>query len=733
MKTKTSSENKHSLDDLNRLYSDGEGVDQEIFAEMRSNVLLYSGEHYNRRNSSFYKRIRDSKDLSSEQKLRLTKNHTQFICDTYVNNIVAPNPGVGFSAKNEKEVHDQKVAEIHHSVWRDAHEKYVVDDLIDDWADSFVQIGEVAVKIFFDPNKGMVKAYGQKTDEEGNPLFYHPYRGEVKDQADEMGQPLSPAPDENNPIRWGEFDFEEVYGFNLIRPAECKNMKKAPWLGIRKMVDKKELQKRFPDHEKKITETQDRTFIIFDTARGGYTKTDNQTMVIEYFFRPCHEYPNGYFYITTQDLILAEGELPGGIFPIVWGAFRKFPTTPRGRSPIKTMRPYQAEINRSASKMAEHQITLGDDKLLIQNGTKISAGIALPGVRSINFTGQDPKILGGRDGAQYLNYMNGQITELYQVMGVKEDTEELPAQLDPYVMLFRSARQKKRFQRYIKRFEKFLIEIVKVYLSLAKIHLTDDYFIQAVGATEAVNIAEFRKMKDLCYEIKVEAQSEDVETKLGKQIALNHALQYVGNRLSPMEIGKIMRSMPYTNLDESFDDLTIDYDNSVNDILALDRGETPPVNQYDKHPYCISRLVARMRKSDFKMLPPQVQQNYANKVRLHEQFEAQRQIALQRAQQGMIPTGGYMVKCDLYVPGKNPDSAPKRVTIPSESIQWLMSQMEGQMAGLAPIMELNPGAQEEIANQFTQMGGAPAGGANNQPPSQGMINQAARFPATAMS
>jgi hypothetical protein len=714
---------KHSSSELTALYNESDSVDQEIFAEMRSNILLYSGDHYTKKNSRFYSRIRDAKELSQESKLRLVKNHTQYICDTFVNNIVAPNPGVGFSPHNEKEMHDIKVAQMHHAVWRDAHSKYDIDDKIDDWADNFVQIGEVCTKLYFDPDKGPIKAFNQKLDGE-NPVYLHPATGETPNAQDEMGQPLPPAPDEEKPIYYGEFCFEEVFGFNLMRPADCKNMAQAAWLGIRKMTDIDELKRKFPEFAKKPATNQDKTFRVFDTARGGYTESKNQALVVEYYFKPCHDYPQGYFYITTNEMILAEGELPGGIFPIVYQAFRKFPTTPRGRSPIKTMRPYQAEINRSASKMAEHQITLGDDKLLIQNGTKISAGIALPGVRSINFSGMDPKILAGRDGSQYLNYMTTQIEEMYRVMGVAEDNEELPAQLDPYSMLFRAARQKKKFQRYIKRFEKFLKKVVSTYLALAKVHFTDDMLIKAIGASEYVNIPEFRSQDELCYEIDIEAQSEDVETKLGKQISITQALQYVGGKLSQGDIGKLLRDLPYGNFDDSMEDLTLDFDNSLNDMLALDRGETPPIGQYDNHQYLVKKLSSRMKRSDFRMLAPQIQSNYQNKIALHQQFIAKQTIAMQRAEQGLIPTGGYMTKCDLYVAGKDANSAPKRVTIPSESIQWLMKQIESQASGLAPLADMPGGAQEQIANMTTGMMG--------QEPSQPDINRAAMTPALAM-
>lgn len=691
-------EKKPTISELNGYYTEGDGADQDLFAEMRSNVLLASGEHYNRKQSRFYKRIRESKDLSQEQKLRLTKNHTQKICKLYANNIISMNPGVGFSPKDENNMHDQKTATLHHSVWLNAVSKYNLDDKEDDWCDSFVQIGELHVKLFYDPALGKLQGYNPQVDEQsGNPML------------NEMGQMF---PDESSPVFEGEFVFEEIYGFNLLRPPECKDLRKAEWLCIRKMTSRAELLRRFKGDEtiqKYIRADQDETYIIFDTTRGGYCKTNKQTMLREFYFRPSMMFPEGYFYITTKEGILAEGPLPGGLFPIVSATFDKVQTTPRGISPIKTMRPYQAEINRSASKIAEHQITLGDDKLLTQNGTKLSAGVALPGIRGVNYTGAAPVVLAGRDGSQYFTYMQGQIAEMYQVMMVAEQMEDKQpdGQVDPYILLFRAARQKKKFQRYIKRFEKFKLDLVHLYLRLAKLHLPDDAVIMAVGKNEQINIPEFRQYPDTCYEVKIEAQADDIETKLGKQIVLNHALQYVGPQMKPDQIGKIMRQMPFSNLDNSFDDFTLDYDSAMNDMLALDRGEQPPINQFDDHKYNIKRLTSRMRKGDYKFLAPNIQQNYQQKVVLHQQMEAANQLAIQQAESGFIPTGGYAVACEFYVkdPSDPTGLKTRRARIPYQAMEWLINKMEAQGASQASLQDMNPSALAGIAGQVNQMRG----------------------------
>lgn len=686
--TETETKGHYQKADLDRFYSEAEGIDSEVFSEMRSSLLLVAGEHYAKKDSAFFRRIRDSKDLSKEQKLRLTKNHVRKICQLYANQIVSAKPGVGFSPKNDDSTHDLKAAELHHSVWMDAFEKYDVDDKIDQWVDSYVQIGEVHTKIFWDESMGPVVGYAPLKDEAGNLTL------------DFMG---NEQPDLSSPVASGQFVFEEIYGFNLLRPSECKDIDQAEYLIGRKMVGIENLKLKFPDKAEAISQSPDETYKIFDLSRGGYSDSNKQTLLKEFYFRPCLKYPKGYFYFATKEVILAEGELPGGVFPIISQLFDKLKTTPRGRSPVKTMRPYQAEINRGASKMAEHQITIGDDKLLVQNGSKVSAGVSLPGVRTVSYTGEKPGILAGRDGAQYLATIQQNIAELYQVMMVTEIEQDAEAKLDPYTLLFRSAKEKKKFQRYIKGFEKFLIKVVKTYLNLAKKHLPDDAVIFAIGKNEQVNIPEFRQYSDTNFDVKIESQADDIETKLGKQIAQNHILQYVGAQLSQDQIGKIIKQMPYVDNSEAFDDITMDSDSAVNDELALDRGEKPPINQYDNHPYMIKRLTLRTRKSDFKQLDQSIQYNYRQKIALHQQFDAQNKLAIQRAEAGYIPTDGALITVDFYVnaPNSNGGVKQQKAKVPYQAIDWLLKQMEVQGASQQSFAGYTQGTQAEIANMMT--------------------------------
>jgi hypothetical protein len=679
---------KKLISRLSQYYREGESADKAIFAEMRSNLLLVAGDHYTKKDSLINRRIRDNRELSESQKLRLTKNHTRRICHLYANNILSAGPNVGFSPKDENSLQDQKKAELQHAVWLDAWNRYNLPSHRYRWIDSFVQTGEVHVLIQYEEGTGDLLGYEPKNDEMGMPVL------------DAHGMYVQ---DDSKPIFGGRFIFKEVMGFNIIRPLECHDLREAEWICIREMANISSLKKRFPEFKDKIKpETSESQMFVFDASQGGYTFAKNQTLVKQWFYRPCVKYPMGQYIFTNGDLILAQGELPNGIFPIVSELFDEVPTSARGRAPVKTIRPYQVEINRAASKMAEHQITLGDDKLISQNGSKMSASGSMPGIRHYTVTGAAPTILAGRSGEQYLQYMLSQIEELYRVMGIPEDLADKPETAqDPYTMLYRSASKKKVFQRYISKFENFMKKVVETYMALAKIHLPDDAVISAIGKNEAINIQEFKATEPTGYDVKIEPQSDDIESKFGKQMAINHALQYVGTQLSRDDIGKLMSEMPFGNFDGMFSDFTIDNDIMDNEILALDRGQMPPVAETDNHSYALKRLNGRMKKPDFSMLPPQVQQAYAQKMQIHTQMDAFQKQQIQRAEQGFIPTTGPLIRCDVYVTDpSSPTGKSKKLELPNDAVVWMVEQLKVQGTQLQELHELPQNVQAQVAQQY---------------------------------
>ena len=691
--------------ELVELYRQGENQDQPLYSEQRSNLMLVAGNHYTRKGSKFWNRIRDDRGLSRDMKIRITKNHLQRICKIYENNILSYAPGVDIGPKNMSELQDQKAAELNNSVWADICTRHRMKQRDREFVQDFVRIGEVFCKIFWDPTKGKFMGYEQPEispeDLEGLDL--------EDIEMDEDGQPIIPGK-EKLPKFSGDLVFERIYGFNVFRSKEAKSLEESWFLGFRKMSDVEDLKKRIimesgdPNDERLhyIQPTRNETYLIFDGNNTTYTEATNQCLLLEMFIRPCPDYPKGYFFIYTLEGILWKGELPFGIWPIANAGFDEVPTNPRCHAIIKQLRPYQAELNRQASCAAETQVTIGQDKVFIQAGTKLQNGGTLPGVNAYTIAGNPPAILPGRTGEQWFQPIKDTIAEMYQVANLDLDSLETNKTQDPYSLLFMTIEQKKKYMIYATKIEQFLVDKCDIGLRLMKEYATPDMTVAMIGRSEMVNIAEFKSTNPMNHVIRIESGTEDMESKMGRQLMFNHVTQYLGNQLDPKQIGRLIRTSPYANNEEAFDELTIDYDNGTNMLLALDRGEQFRPDPNDDSAYMMKRLVARIRRPDFKMLNPQAQNNYMQVKQAYEQLAVQQQQQIAAAAQGFIPMSGMAVVCDLYVPDPSSPNKTQRARVPYDSLVWLLQRIEKQGMSQQALAEQQQGVVADIARQLSQ-------------------------------
>ena len=193
-----------------------------------------------------------------------------------------------------------------------------------------------------------------------------------------------------------------------------------------------------------------------------------------------------------------------------------------------------------------------------------------------------------------------------------------------------------------------------------------------------------------------------METRLGKQLTFNQIMQYVGSNLDPKDIGKIIRTSPYSNNDLAAEDLTMDFDAGTNMILSLDRGQFMEPSMYDDKKYLIKRLTNRTRKADFKFLPQQVQMMYQQVIGQLIDMDAEEQRKIQEAAQGFIPMSGMAVVCDIYVPDPNNSSKTMRARVPYDALTWLLKKLEEQGASQQSIMQQQQAVVAQTAQSLMQ-------------------------------
>lgn len=680
---------------LNQFYSEGESVDKSIFSEMRSNCRLYIGAHYPKRDSQLRAFFRSQPKTSTETKVRLTKNHLGVICRRQINALISHSPNVSIEPKHDSEMADKKAAQLNNAVWKDISHRHKMSEKIADWAFDFTVMGECIAKVSFDPNKGKFLGYDQVLDETGM-VVVDPETGE---------------PEKGAPKFAGDMFLERVEAFNLLRDPSAKYFDEATWVCYRKMIAVKELQELYsadPDKVKAITESSEDTYTVFDGATGDYGQTSKEKVMLrEFYFRPCVQYPKGYYYLSTSTVILEEGELPLGIFPIIIKGYDNIPTSARSHSSIKAMRPMQAEINRLASTMAQNQLTF-QSKLLIRNGSKLSHGGQVAGVRGIRFSGDAPIVMKGETGHEYLPLLEAQVEEMYRISNIRKEEEEKGGNLDPHTLMFRSMKDKKKFSMYSDKFEAFLVEVAEVTLQYAKAFYNEDHLIPAIDKREHINIAEFQSQEELSYQIKIIPMTEDVESKIGKVLSIQHAIQYAGSNLSKEDIGMLLSKTPYLQDEEMFDDITIDYRAVQDVILAMDRGEQLAISEYDNHEYFIKKLTNAMRESGFQFKDEQIQALYEQRLQTHMDIKARQSEEISRAQAGFVPQAGALITIPSI---KN--NAGEVIRVPYQALEWLVLKLDEQgtfKTELTSSIE-NQGAIAGISNQI-----------NTQQPNQGQAN-----------
>lgn len=711
---------------LNEMYSRAESADSDIFNEMRTNLLMVSGKHYAKTSKRIQRRIEGS-GVDEATKIRLVQNRIWRNTNIYKNHLIKACPGVRPKPHAESEIQDRKAAEIANSVWQDAKHRYSLRAQDQELINHLVDIGEMCEVIFWDPNKGELVGYEQEMSEGGQPLYHSPLGEKTTephtiDQASGQAIPHEPVKS-NKPIYSGDFVFEVVPAYNLKRDPAADTMDRSQWFMIDKMMSKSEAKLLCGGDEEllKAVESSSATqYRIFDATKSDYVDSKDQVLIKQFIHRPCYKHPNGRLILFVESKIIHDMELPYGVFHLNWAGFQKLPGSPRAHSIIRVGRPMQADINRLVSMSAENSIAFGSDRLLIQKGSGVEKGGELGGTRIMRYTGERPEILPGRPGEQFVEAIQARISAMDDAMMVNGLDEEINGQLDPYSLLYRSARQKNRYAIYAEIVQEFMKRRVNIFFKLAKEYLPEDRMIQIVGRKEYVNIAEFKGVSDLSYSIELEEVSDDIESTLGKALMQQQILQYTGKDLPPEAVVEIISQMPWID-QSSVSDLMADKKNADNDILAMDRGIYVAARKGENHKYIIKRLDRRMKDRDFDLLSPQIKEAYEKKRHEHEELISVEMAEMTALKSQLIPTGGALVTVDLYVnvPGQDGQQKPMRWRAPYEALQWLHQTLETQRMAQMDYENIEPNTMGEIGRmmpqQNPQMSNSGAGQMQNQP------------------
>lgn len=678
-----------TIADVNRIFDEGKNALSSHFAELRSNILLDSGFHHNRKD-----RFRDGRNTRNRSKRpRMTKNHIQRINRHIENNILNANPGCGFFPRHERELSHQKAAELTDSVWQYQREKISEDQMRKELCHDFVVCGEAFLKVAWDANAGDFLGYEETK------------RLELEDPDDEDYEIKLDA-------KWsGKLVWERIFPFDVITDPSARSWDACRWVAIRKLIPLVELKAQYrfdPDKSKMLQEASiTDTYQVFDGLTGRYTENKEHCLVVEMYVKPCMNYENGIYLYFTKEGILESGTLPTSAdgkntsFPIRYVGYDQSNTSVRSFATTKQIKHLQMEINRASSAVVMESLILGHSTVLTQAGSKLSSAGIGNGMKTLTYSGVKPDIIRGSNGDQYLAYIEQLTREMYELAQVPyREQDKATNANDTMGLLFRSLKDKKSFSYYAEKFERFLTEATKLSVELCRIYMTEDELIPMVGSNERVNISEFKNDDPLCTIVKTRPRTDDFVSMMGKSIQVSQILQYAGSTLSASDVGVLARNLPFLNDEQIIEDSVLDYDLANNTILALDRGESPAMSDAEDHKYMIRRLTNRMKKPDFIILPPNVKQAYQDRLDQHNKFWISQQQEAAMATAGFIPAGGGLIAADMYVTKDN--GKQQRARFPAEALHWLATKLSNQGTQLSETEELPLSAQASVGRGMQQ-------------------------------
>lgn len=703
--------------------------DEPHFSEQRINSQLVSGLHFTHQNMELPSHVYID-DASGGTEVEIAVNYLGKYSRIKQNKLVMHAPMVRVVSKSDDERVDRKASELAQRVWEDIVYRHEFRRLIKLWAYDYVVLGECIARISWDRDRGTLEGVVNKSKDSAGMGYDEGFRLHGTDGGVVGGTYPSDMEPVSNVVGVfsGDLSIERVEPWNLIRPEECKDIKDAEWLCIDRYMHINTVRNWFnndPDKRAKIFAGGDDAYnshYMYDLS-NGFHQVNRHVRVSELYYRPCSDFPRGYYVYFTNNCILFEGELPLGEFPIVYRGQLSSVGNCRHHSIIRDAKPVQAEINRCVGKAIQHSLTLGDDKIFMPQGSKISDKIQEPGSRVLLYASQlqqQPVVIEGRTGIQHMDHAERFVSLLKDIFDERDPGDQSGGGRglgqDPMAMLFASYQEQERNSFYGSEFEQFLVKTCEGILKFARSFYTDRQLLSALGDNEYAAVEDFRghALRDT---VEVAPISDSANSVFGKQRAFELALQYASSQLPPKDIGLILQGMPLGNKDVAFQSLNLDHQIADGLLRNLDNGRDVPIDPLGEDlQFMVKTLTTQIKLPGFKQKSWEVRELYKKKLYEYQQIMAEQQSREMELNMKSIPTDGPLVKISgLHV--ENPAGGSKTTVparLPLRSLYWLMDRLKQRGISQEQLMGLDMASREQVLRMASQM--ASGGGTQQLPP-----------------
>jgi hypothetical protein len=386
---------------------------------------------------------------------------------------------------------------------------------------------------------------------------------------------------------------------------------------------------------------------------------DDVCRIIECWYKPCDEYPTGFYaVITGSDVIHFENELPGGEFPFIYCEFDPDCDNFYGTTPLSYARRPQIELNGLLSQMGDGRSRGMFGAWLQPRG----ANMDIP-------TGAPLEVLGYNDNAGRPAFVQPQPTSeaayrmvdvfmglLSQTSGIT-DTEQATSGRD---RLYAAEQDNTKLGPALRSLHSFLKRAAMRILNLYRDNAQFDvlYSVSDKNAESDVRAFSVGKIKYSSVEMSI-----DSALPLNRQAKREQVLMFYqaglidkSDALSMMEFGNIEDAMGTSNLDR---------ERARNENLML-TVQAVGVEEFEDHAAHLEEHLAEMKQEKWYLLDDELKNNFRMHVNLHRQF-VQAQLGQGQPPQGALTEGGGNTNNSVGAMAEVPAANAPNATLPIES------------------------------------------------------------------
>lgn len=481
--------------------------------------------------------------------------------------------------------------------------------------------------------------YMQQGGHSWGKVYWDEFKGE-RLLADD--KPEGQADSEDQPLEFeGDVAFTVHSALEIFCDPLAKSYDEMQWLIHAKVRKIQYFREHYPERGQLVEQEgawllsiQNELRINNMTARGQSDGTfgvmKDAAIELALYEAPSRKYPNGRMIVTANGVLLSYKELPCGMIPYV-----KFDDVKIGgkfypESVITHMRPIQDQFNKNLRRKAEYinkgltlKVMAAKGHGLISEGmnnqTEVYEYNAVPGADA-------PRAIDGPHMPEYVFKEDESLNALLNdICGLNEASKgQLPAAGIPAVglQLLQEA-DATRISVVTESLENSWALVGKLIAKYTSYYYKTERYLKEAGQDGTFAVQKFtgEDMYDSFDVIVVRGSTLPLSKVLKRQEIINlYSQGLMGNPQDPVLKEKVLNSLEFGDLSESWEDLNTDMAQIRRSMLTIESGQLPTVYEADNHGLHMA-YKNRIRKSEkFELYDPDVQKMLLLNIETHLQY-----------------------------------------------------------------------------------------------------------------